>query len=117
LERTLGVPIFQEQLLRIAMTVANSSGAEAEELRRAVGMRRSWERMNNLEGKLRDAMTANGLDAATQETIVQNISSFAFMASRITCRQLRFHRIRLSLLQGKVSGGVYPHQCVAGGEA
>ncbi|MGB6691059.1 MAG: error-prone DNA polymerase [Terracidiphilus sp.] len=77
LERTLGVPLFQEQLLRIAMTVANFSGAEADELRRAVGMRRSWERMKNLEGKLRAGMTNNGLDAATQDTIVQNISSFA----------------------------------------
>jgi error-prone DNA polymerase len=77
LKRTLGVPLFQEQLLRMAMTVANFTGAEAEELRRAVGMRRSWERMKNLEGKLRDGMTANGLDAATQETIIQNISSFA----------------------------------------
>jgi error-prone DNA polymerase len=77
LKRTLGVPLFQEQLLRMAMTVANFSGAEAEELRRAVGMRRSWERMKNLEGKLRAGMTANGIDATTQETIVQNISSFA----------------------------------------
>ena len=77
LRRTLGVPLFQEQLLRMAMTVANFTGAEAEELRRAVGMRRSWERMKNLEGKLREGMTANGLDAETQETIIQNISSFA----------------------------------------
>jgi error-prone DNA polymerase len=77
LKRTLGVPLFQEQLLRMAMTVANFTGAEAEELRRAVGMRRSRERMKNLEGKLRAGMTANGLDAATQETIIQNISSFA----------------------------------------
>jgi error-prone DNA polymerase len=77
LKRTLGVPLFQEQLLRMAMVVANFSGSEAEELRRAVGMRRSWERMKNLEGRLRTGMTANGLDAATQETIIQNISSFA----------------------------------------
>ncbi|HEV2462760.1 MAG TPA: error-prone DNA polymerase [Acidobacteriaceae bacterium] len=77
LRRTLGVPLFQEQLLRIAMTVANFSGAEADELRRAVGMRRSWERMRNLEGKLRNGMTANGIDAAAQEHIVQYISSFA----------------------------------------
>jgi error-prone DNA polymerase len=77
LKRTLGVPLFQEQLLRMAMTVANFTGAEAEELRRAVGMRRSWERMKNLEGKLRAGMTANGIDVATQETIIQNISSFA----------------------------------------
>lgn len=77
LERTLGVPLFQEQLLRIAMTVADFSGAEADELRRAVGMRRSWERMKNLEGKLRAGMTKKGLDAKTQDTIVQQISSFA----------------------------------------
>jgi error-prone DNA polymerase len=77
LKRTLGVPLFQEQLLRIAMTVANFTGAEAEELRRAVGMRRSWERMKNLEGKLRAGMTANGIDPTTQENIVQQISSFA----------------------------------------
>ena len=77
LKRTLGVPLFQEQLLRIAMTVANFTGSEAEELRRAVGMRRSWERMKNLESKLRAGMTANGIDTKTQDTIVQNISSFA----------------------------------------
>src|SRR6202044_3348136 len=47
------------------------------ELRRAVGMRRSWERMKKLEVKLREGMTANGIDATTQETIIQNISSFA----------------------------------------
>src|ERR1700753_600435 len=61
----------------MAMTVANFTGAEAEELRRAVGMRRSWERMKNLEGKLRSGLTANGIGVATQETIIQNISSFA----------------------------------------
>ncbi len=77
LKRTLGVPLFQEQLLRIAMTVANFTGSEAEELRRAVGMRRSWERMKNLESKLRTGMTTNGIDTKTQDTIVQNISSFA----------------------------------------
>jgi error-prone DNA polymerase len=77
LKRTLGVPLFQEQLLRMAMTVANFTGAEADELRRAVGMRRSWERMKNLESKLRAGMAVNGIDVKTQDTIVQNISSFA----------------------------------------
>jgi error-prone DNA polymerase len=77
LRRTLGVPLFQEQLLRMAMIVADFTGAEAEELRRAVGMRRSWERMKNLEGKLRVGMTAKGIDAATQDRIIQHISSFA----------------------------------------
>ncbi len=77
LKRTLGVPLFQEQLLRMAMAVANFSGAEAEELRRAVGMRRSWERMKTLEVKLRKGMTANGIDIPVQDNIVENISSFA----------------------------------------
>jgi error-prone DNA polymerase len=61
LKRTLGVPLFQEQLLRMAMTVASFSGAEAEELRRAVGMRRSMQRMKDLEGRLRAGMTRNGI--------------------------------------------------------
>lgn len=77
LNRTLGVPLFQEQLLRMAMVLAKFSGAEAEELRRAVGMRRSWERMKNLEVKLRAGMTANGIDIPVQDNIVENISSFA----------------------------------------
>ena len=77
LKRTLGVPLFQEQLLRMAMTVASFTGAEAEELRRAVGMRRSMQRMKDLEGRLRAGMTHNGVDATAQENIVQGIASFA----------------------------------------
>jgi error-prone DNA polymerase len=77
LKRTLGVPLFQEQLLRMAMTVANFSGAEAEELRRAVGMRRSMQRMKDLEGRLREGMTGNGITPEAQDNIVQGISSFA----------------------------------------
>ena len=77
LKRTLGVPLFQEQLLRMAMTVASFSGAEAEELRRAVGMRRSMQRMKDLEGRLRAGMTRNGIGPEAQDNIVQGISSFA----------------------------------------
>ena len=77
LERTLGVPLFQEQLLRIAMIAANFSGAEAEELRRAVGMRRPMARMRELEIKLREGMTVNNIPVETQDSIVQSISSFA----------------------------------------
>jgi error-prone DNA polymerase len=77
LRRTLGVPLFQEQLLRIAMVMADFTGAEAEELRRAVGMRRSWERMKMLEVKLRAGMTNKGIDVKTQDVIIKNISSFA----------------------------------------
>jgi error-prone DNA polymerase len=77
LKRTLGIPIFQEQLLRMAMAIANFTGAEADELRRAVGMRRSMERMNNLEGRLRAGMTRNGISPVAQDNIVHSISSFA----------------------------------------
>ena len=77
LKRTLGVPLFQEQLLRMAMVVASFTGAEAEELRRAVGMRRSMQRMRDLEGRLRAGMTRNEISAQEQNNIVQGISSFA----------------------------------------
>lgn len=77
LKRTLGVPLFQEQLLRMAMTVASFTGAEAEELRRAVGMRRSMQRMKDLEGRLRTGMTLKGISGEAQDNIVQGISSFA----------------------------------------
>jgi error-prone DNA polymerase len=77
LKRTLGVPLFQEQLLRMAMVVASFTGAEAEELRRAVGMRRSMQRMHDLEGRLRAGMTRNGVGPEAQDNIVQGISSFA----------------------------------------
>ena len=77
LERTLGVPLFQEQLLRMAMVVGNFSGAEAEELRKAVGMRRSMKRMSELMVQLRKGMTDNEIDLERQELIVQSIQSFA----------------------------------------
>jgi len=77
LKRTMGVPLFQEQLLRMAMVVASFTGAEAEELRRAVGMRRSMQRMKDLEGRLRAGMTRNGITPEAQDNIVQGISSFA----------------------------------------
>ena len=77
LARTLGVPLFQEQLLRMAMVVANFTGGEAEELRRAMGFKRSEARMRDIETRLRAGMTANGIAPKTQEVIIQSITSFA----------------------------------------
>ncbi|MEO8433505.1 MAG: error-prone DNA polymerase [Pyrinomonadaceae bacterium] len=77
LKRTLGVPLFQEQLLKMAMICANFSGGEAEELRRAFGFKRSEARMKEIEVKLRAGMTRNGLGSKAQEEIVQSITSFA----------------------------------------
>ncbi|HYV56850.1 MAG TPA: error-prone DNA polymerase, partial [Candidatus Nitrosopolaris sp.] len=77
LERTLGVPLFQEQLLRMAMTVAGFTGGEAEELRRAMGFKRSAERMQGIERRLREGMAARGITERAQQEIVQSITSFA----------------------------------------
>jgi error-prone DNA polymerase len=77
LKRTLGVPLFQEQLLRMAMITAGFSGSEAEELRRAFGFKRSEKRMSEIEGKLRAGMTNNGITGEVQDRIVKSISSFA----------------------------------------
>ena len=77
LKRTLGVPLFQEQLLRIAMVAANFTGGEAEELRRAMGFKRSMERMIDIEARLREGMTKNGIDQKAQDQIVKSITSFA----------------------------------------
>ncbi|MBX5494315.1 MAG: error-prone DNA polymerase [Bryobacteraceae bacterium] len=77
LKRTLGVPLFQEQLLRMAMIVAGFTGGEAEELRRAFGFKRSEARMKEVEVKLRNGMNAKGITGAVQETIIQSITSFA----------------------------------------
>ena len=77
LERTLGVPLFQEQLLRMAMITAGFSGGEAEELRRAMGFKRSEKRMHDIESKLRAGMTRNGITPQSQEEIIQQITSFA----------------------------------------
>ena len=77
LKRTLGIPLFQEQIIRMAMLVAGFSGGEAEELRRAVGMRRSMARIKELETRLRRGMTANGIEPKNQDDIVNSIASFA----------------------------------------
>jgi len=77
LRRTLGVPLFQEQLLKMAMIAAGFSGGEAEELRRAMGFKRSEKRMADLEVRLRAGMESNGITGAAQDTIVHSITSFA----------------------------------------
>jgi error-prone DNA polymerase len=77
LARTLGVPLFQEQLLRIAMVAANFTGGEAEELRRAMGFKRSQARMKDIEARLRSGMESNGISHEAQEQIILSITSFA----------------------------------------
>jgi error-prone DNA polymerase len=77
LRRTLGVPLFQEQLLRMAMVAAGFTGGEAEELRRAMGFKRSEARMRQIETKLREGMARRGILGEAAEAIVRSITSFA----------------------------------------
>src|SRR5262249_45474977 len=77
LARTLGVPLFQEQLLRIAMTAAGFTGGEAEELRRAMGFKRSVERMSRIEERLLAALCARRVAPRAREEIIRSITSFA----------------------------------------
>ncbi|MFI5395039.1 MAG: error-prone DNA polymerase [Candidatus Binatia bacterium] len=77
LRRTLGVPLFQEQLLRMAMTLAGFTGGEAEELRRAMGFKRSAQRMKVIEARLRSGMGARGITGKTADEIIRGITSFA----------------------------------------
>jgi error-prone DNA polymerase len=77
LKRTLGVPLFQEQLLRLAMIAANFTGGEAEDLRRAMGFKRSLARMKEIEARLRSGMTQNKIPHDAQEEIILSITSFA----------------------------------------
>jgi error-prone DNA polymerase len=77
LKRTLGVPLFQEQMLKIAMIMADFSGNEAEELRRALSFHRSQERMEKVSVKLRTGMMRNNVAPEVIEKIIKSIASFA----------------------------------------
>jgi len=77
LKRTLGVPLFQEQVIRVAMTAAGLTGGEAEEVRRAMGFKRSQARMEKIERRLREGMEQKGITGAAAEEIARSITSFA----------------------------------------
>lgn len=77
LKRTLGVPLFQEQLLKIAMVAAGFTGGEAEELRRALGFKRPQGAMEKIEVRLRQGLKDNGIIGTSADTIIRHITSFA----------------------------------------
>jgi error-prone DNA polymerase len=77
LKRTLGVPLFQEQVLRMAMVIADFTGVEADQLRKAMAFKRSDERMAPIIETLKTRMTERGVTTHVQERIIQSISSFA----------------------------------------
>ena len=107
LARTLGVPLFQEQLLRMAMVAAGFTGGQAEELRRAMGFKRSEKRMKQIEVQLRDGMAEkrdHGRDRRAHRHVDHVVC--AVWLSGVTRRQLCAARLRQRLPQGALPGGV-----------
>jgi error-prone DNA polymerase len=77
LHKTLGVPLFQEQLMQMAIDVAGFSAAEADELRQAMGSKRSQERMERLRRRLYDGMAERGVTGEVADRIWEKLAAFA----------------------------------------
>ncbi|QCV94595.1 error-prone DNA polymerase [Acidipropionibacterium acidipropionici] len=77
LRRTLGIPLFQEQLMQMATTVGGCTPADADLLRRAMGSKRGVEKIDSLRVKMFSGMAANGIDDETEQDIYNRIESFA----------------------------------------
>ena len=107
LKRTLGVPLFQEQLLRMAMVVAGFTGGQAEDLRRAMGFKRSEKRMQQIEGQLREGMAKRGITGEAADRIVRSITSFALYGfPESHAASFALHRLCQRVSQGALPGGV-----------
>ena len=77
LERTLGVPLFQEQLMEMAVAIAGFSAAEADELRQAMAAKRSAARMEKMRARLFDGMAARGVTGAVADQVFDALAAFA----------------------------------------
>ena len=77
LERTLGIPVFQEQLIQMATVIGDCTAAEADLLRRAMGSKRGVERIESVRAKLFAGMERNGLTGEAAEAIYRQILAFA----------------------------------------
>src|SRR5207302_2196988 len=77
LKKTLGVPLFQEQLMQMAIDVAGFTPAESDQLRQAMGSKRSHERMARLRERLMAGMAERGITGETAEAIYEKLAAFA----------------------------------------
>jgi error-prone DNA polymerase len=77
LERTNGIPLFQEQLMQMAVAAADFSPSEADQLRRAMGSKRSQAKIEELRARLFAGMANNGITGDTAESIYDKIKAFA----------------------------------------
>ena len=77
LAKTLGIPLFQEQLMQMAIDVAGFTAAEADELRQAMGSKRSAARMERLRGRFFAGMAERGITPEVGERIWEKLAAFA----------------------------------------
>ncbi|SNR37649.1 error-prone DNA polymerase, DnaE-like [Haloechinothrix alba] len=77
LDKTYGIPLFQEQLMQIAVDVAGFGPGEADELRRAMGAKRSARKMERLRERFCAGAMRNGVDAELAERIYEKLLAFA----------------------------------------
>jgi error-prone DNA polymerase len=77
LSKTLGVPLFQEQLMQMAVDVAGFTAAEADQLRQAMGSKRSIERMERLRERLYQGMAERGVTGEIADQIYEQLAAFA----------------------------------------
>jgi error-prone DNA polymerase len=103
LSRTLGVPLFQEQLLRMAMAAADFTGGEAEDLRRAFGFKRCEKRMKEIDVKLRAGMAKKGILGETQDRNLQIDGVLQNQQGVVTVRARRVQAFNTSLGKGRVA--------------
>ncbi len=77
LKKTLGIPLFQEQLMQMAIDVAGFTPAESDELRQAMGSKRSRRRMERLKARLYEGMAVNGITGAVADELFEKMAAFA----------------------------------------
>ena len=108
LARTLGVCLFQEQMMSIAMVLGGFTGAEVDELRRALNYKRDLTRLARVQAKLRTALQGNGVPPAGVEEIVKMTQSFALYGfPESHAISLRATRLREHLFEGASRGGIH----------
>ena len=108
LRKTLGVPLFQEQLMQLAVDCAGFSAAEADQLRRAMGSKRSTEKMQRLRGRFYDGMRElHGITGDVADRIYEKLEAFAnFGFPGKPCAELRVAGVLLVVVQAAPPGGV-----------
>ena len=146
LERTLGVVLFQEQILRLAMELGGFTAAEADELRRAIGFTRSQERLDRMKERLAVAFRKNGVSEPAVEYLIKSLASFAlygfpeshaisfaliayssawlkvhrpgaFYASLLNCQPMGFYSSASLIQDGRRHGVTFLPVCVQASDA